>query len=42
MGAGQLGYNGGGELNSIGFPNYSARMMENNFNAGNDFFLGCE
>ena len=39
-GAGQLGFNGGGDLTSIGFPNYSARLSENNINAGNDFFNG--
>ena len=39
-GAGQLCFNGGGDMTVIGLPNYSARVAESNANAGNDFFVG--
>lgn len=39
-GAGQLCFNGGGEFNFMGLPNFSARVVEQNINAANDNFLG--
>ena len=39
-GAGQLCFNGGGEMNFMGLPNFSARVLEQNINAANDLFVG--